>query len=45
MTCTPATEITMQIGFPFVGTVWRTDRIEAEGRDQSADPRLHGHAD
>jgi len=21
----------MQIGFPFVGTVWRTDRIQAEG--------------
>jgi len=29
--CTAPTDITMQIGFPFVGTVWRTDRIEAEG--------------
>jgi len=29
--CNAPTEITMQIGFPFVGTVWRTDRIEAEG--------------
>ena len=30
--CTAPTEITMQIGFPFVGTVLRTDRIEAEGQ-------------
>ena len=29
--CTAPREITMQIDFPFVGTVWRTDRIEAEG--------------
>jgi uncharacterized protein YndB with AHSA1/START domain len=29
--CNAPTEMTMQIGFPFVGTVWRTDRIEAEG--------------
>jgi uncharacterized protein YndB with AHSA1/START domain len=29
--CNAPTEITMQIGFPFVGTVWRTDRIEPEG--------------
>ena len=29
--CNAPTDITMQIGFPFVGTVWRTDRIEAEG--------------
>ena len=29
--CKAPTEITMQIEFPFVGTVWRTDRAEAEG--------------
>ena len=29
--CKVPTEITMQIDFPFVGTVWRTDRAEAEG--------------
>jgi uncharacterized protein YndB with AHSA1/START domain/class 3 adenylate cyclase len=29
--CTAPSEITMQIDFPFVGTVWRTDRAEAEG--------------
>src|SRR5207245_2735855 len=29
--CNAPTEITMQIDFPFVGTVWRTDRAEAEG--------------
>jgi uncharacterized protein YndB with AHSA1/START domain len=29
--CNAPTEITMQIGFPFVGTVRRTDRVEAEG--------------
>ena len=25
----------MQIGFPFVGTVWRTDRIDAQGPSTS----------
>jgi uncharacterized protein YndB with AHSA1/START domain len=29
--CTAPREITMQMGFPFVGTVWRTDRLESEG--------------
>ena len=29
--CKAPTEITMQIDFPFVGKVWRTDRAEAEG--------------
>jgi uncharacterized protein YndB with AHSA1/START domain/class 3 adenylate cyclase len=29
--CKAPTEITMQVEFPFVGTVWRTDRAEAEG--------------
>src|SRR5439155_449727 len=29
--CKAPSEITMQIEFPFVGTVWRTDRAEAEG--------------
>ena len=29
--CKAPTEITMEIDFPFVGTVWRTDRAEAEG--------------
>jgi len=29
--CNAPKEITMQIEFPFVGTVWRTDRAEAEG--------------
>ena len=29
--CKAPTEITMQIEFPFVGTVWRTDRAAAEG--------------
>ena len=29
--CKAPTELTMQIEFPFVGTVWRTDRAEAEG--------------
>jgi uncharacterized protein YndB with AHSA1/START domain len=29
--CKAPTELTMQIEFPFVGTVWRTDRAAAEG--------------
>lgn len=29
--CKAPNELTMQIEFPFVGTVWRTDRAEAEG--------------
>jgi uncharacterized protein YndB with AHSA1/START domain/class 3 adenylate cyclase len=29
--CSVPREITMQMDFPFVGKVWRTDRVEAEG--------------
>jgi uncharacterized protein YndB with AHSA1/START domain len=29
--CKAPNEITMQIDFPFVGTIWSTDRAEAEG--------------
>jgi hypothetical protein len=29
--CNVPTEITMQMDFPFAGTVWRTDRVAAEG--------------
>ena len=29
--CSAPTEITMQMDFPMVGNVWRTDRIEPEG--------------
>jgi uncharacterized protein YndB with AHSA1/START domain len=31
LACTAPRELTMQIDFPFVGTVWRTDRLESEG--------------
>lgn len=31
LACDVPTEITMQMDFPFVGAVWRTDRVAAEG--------------
>lgn len=43
--CDAPSELTMQIDFPFVGTVWRTDRVAAEGPDATrVDTAITWHA-